>query len=103
MKTKIVMALAAALSLSLSGAAFAQEVVGSNGHVVDGMGGGGQYANKLVPDGNPSPTVTFIPNDTGAYLRRSNNACDLGLINGQVNDKCPPPSRQRQLETVLPY
>jgi hypothetical protein len=98
MQTKTIMALVAAASMALSGAAFAQEVVGSNGHVVDGHGGGGQYQNRLVPDGYPSDNVTFLTTDRGQNaIRRQDNACDLGLI----TVKCPAPTKH--LQSTLPY
>jgi hypothetical protein len=93
MKTKTLLALAAAVSMSLSGAAFAQEFVGKNGQALDGNGAGGQYQNRLVPDGYPNADVTNLLINRGHdSLRRNDYACDVGLI----TVKCPaPPSRER--------
>jgi len=51
MKRTAVLAIVATLAMGLSGAAWAQETVGSNGQQVDGFGAGGNIQNSLNPDG----------------------------------------------------
>jgi hypothetical protein len=68
-------AVIAALSLAMPVSAWAQETIGSQtGQPVDGQGGGGQEANKLVPDGFPNSDILLLIPKTPA---RINAACDV--------------------------
>ena len=98
MKTKTIMALVAAASMALSGAAFAQEFTGKNGQALDGNGAGGQYQNRLVPDGYPNADVTNLLTSRGHYsISRTDNACDLGLITAN----CPAAPSKGRMDSIF--
>lgn len=60
MKTISALAIIAAMSLTLPVPAFAQQTVGGNGAVLDGMGAGGNAANRYVFDGPPNADVNSL-------------------------------------------
>lgn len=88
MKIVSALALVAALSLSLPVPVWAQQMTGKNGAVLDGMGAGGQEANRYRYDGPPNadaiglsdPKITSRVN---AYT--GSNACRPGF---QMTDEC---------------
>jgi len=60
MKIKTVLLVAATVGFALPGVAMAQQVVGANGAVLDGMGAGGNVQNHYVYDGPPNADVTSL-------------------------------------------
>ncbi len=60
MKTISALAIVVAMSLALPVPAFAQQTVGANGAVLDGMGAGGNAANNYAFDGPPNADVTSL-------------------------------------------
>jgi hypothetical protein len=60
MKTISALAIVAILGLTLPAPAFAQQTVGANGQVLDGMGNGGNVANHYRFDGPPNADVTSL-------------------------------------------
>ena len=60
MKIKTALLVAAAVGFSLPGVAMAQQFVGSNGAVLDGMGAGGKVQNHYIYDGPPNADVNSL-------------------------------------------
>ena len=60
MKIKTVLLVAAAVGFALPGVAMAQQFVGANGAVLDGMGAGGKVQNHYVYDGPPNADVNSL-------------------------------------------
>ena len=60
MNIKIALLVAATVGFALPGAAMAQQFVGSNGAVLDGMGAGGKVQNHYVYDGPPNADVSSL-------------------------------------------
>jgi hypothetical protein len=85
MKT-ILSALAVAAALGLAAApAMAQQTVGANGEILDGMGAGGNIQNHYVFDGPPNADVSNLAITSGklrASARLNRLDCDLyGAVN----------------------
>ncbi|MEO8758376.1 MAG: hypothetical protein ABI398_11585 [Devosia sp.] len=78
---KVISALAVAAMIGGAMPAFAQETIGSNGHEVDGHGGGGSQANRLHPDG---------PGGGAFVTRSSDGTCYLHSGNNVIIVRCPP-------------
>ena len=60
MKTISALAIIVAMSLTLPVSAYAQQTVGGNGAILDGLGAGGNSANRHVFDGPPNADVTSL-------------------------------------------
>ncbi len=83
---KIISALAiiVAMSLAVPVPAYAQQTVGANGAILDGMGAGGNTANRYAFDGPPNADVvsltTQLPKLKSA---RGNRTAACALISPQ--------------------
>jgi hypothetical protein len=85
MKT-VLSALAVAAALGLAAApAIAQQTVGANGAILDGMGAGGNIQNRYAFDGPPNADVTNLSTTIGKFhasARLNRLDCDLyGVVN----------------------
>lgn len=60
MKTISALAMIVAMSLTLPVPAFAQQTVNENGSALDGLGGGGNTANRHRFDGPPNADVNSL-------------------------------------------
>ena len=85
MKT-ILSALAVAAALGLAAApAMAQQTVGANGEILDGLGAGRNIQNRYVFDGPPNADVTNLSTAIGKFhasARLNRLDCDLyGAVN----------------------
>ena len=80
MKIKTILLVAATVGLSLPSVAMAQEMVGKNGHVVDGSGGAGKTQNEFVYDGqSPDISRSILLGLTARAPRTDVAGCDLYL------------------------
>jgi hypothetical protein len=84
MKTISALAIFVAMSLALPVPAFAQQTIGGNGAILDGMGAGGNEANRHVFDGPPNADVTSLTTQLPKLKSaRGNRTAACALISPQ--------------------
>jgi hypothetical protein len=98
MKIKAVLLVAAAVGLALPEAAMAQQFVGTNGAVLDGMGAGGDVQNHYVYDGPPNADVTSLITQGIKGRSSRTNSVQCRIFLGQ--DDCLQTGHVRHIPTL---